>query len=51
MFPFLEGGETVSVSDEGGEMIPSLGGQTVAVVQFAQVLGLAAGWNAQTGIS
>ena len=26
--PFLEGGETVSVSDGGGEMIPPLGGQT-----------------------
>ena len=26
--PFLEGGETVSVSDGGGELIPPLGGQT-----------------------
>ena len=26
--PFLEGGETVSVSDGGGEFIPPLGGQT-----------------------
>ena len=26
--PFLEGGETVSVSDGGGELIPLLGGQT-----------------------
>ena len=26
--PFLEGGETVSVSDGGGEVIPPLGGQT-----------------------
>ena len=26
--PFPEGGETVSVSDGGGEMIPPLGGQT-----------------------
>ena len=25
--PFLEGGETVSVSDGGGELIPPLGGQ------------------------
>ena len=25
---FLEGGETVSVSDGGGELIPPLGGQT-----------------------
>ena len=25
---FFEGGETVSVSDGGGELIPSLGGQT-----------------------
>ena len=26
--PFLEGGETVSVSDGGGKLIPPLGGQT-----------------------
>ena len=26
--PILEGGETVSVSDGGGELIPPLGGQT-----------------------
>ena len=26
--PFLEGGETVSVSDGGGELILPLGGQT-----------------------
>ena len=26
--PFLEGGKTVSVSYEGGELIPPLGGQT-----------------------
>ena len=26
--PFLEGGETVSVSDGGGELIPPLGSQT-----------------------
>ena len=26
--PFLEGGETVSFSDGGGELIPPLGGQT-----------------------
>ena len=26
--PFPEGGETVSVSDGGGELIPPLGGQT-----------------------
>ena len=26
--PFVEGGETVSVSDGGGELIPPLGGQT-----------------------
>ena len=26
--PFLEGVETVSVSDGGGELIPPLGGQT-----------------------
>ena len=26
--PFLEGGETVSVSDGGRELIPPLGGQT-----------------------
>ena len=26
--PFLEGGETVSVPDGGGELIPPLGGQT-----------------------
>ena len=26
--PFLEGGETVSVSDGGGELIPPLRGQT-----------------------
>ena len=26
--PFLEGGEIVSVSDAGGELIPPLGGQT-----------------------
>ena len=26
--PFFDGGETVSVSDGGGELIPPLGGQT-----------------------
>ena len=35
--PFLKGGKTVSVSDEGGEIIPPLGGQT------GEELGLGAG--------
>ena len=30
--PVLEGGETVSVSDGGGELIPPLGGQTEELV-------------------
>ena len=35
--PFLEGGETVSVSDGGGEVIPPLG------VQTGEELGLGVG--------
>ena len=43
---FLEGGETVSVSDGGGELIPPLGGQTGEEL----VLGLGAleRWDHQT---
>ena len=44
--PFLEGGETVSVSDGGEELVPPLGGQT------GEELGLGAGalerWDHQT---
>ena len=44
--PFLEGGETVSVSDGGVELIPPLGGQA------GEELGLGAGalerWDHQT---
>ena len=43
---FIEGGETVSISDGGGEMIPPLGGQ------IGEELGLGAGalerWDNQT---
>ena len=44
--PFLEGGETVSISDGGREVIPPLWGQT------GEELGLGAGalqrWDLQT---
>ena len=36
--PFLEGGETVSVPDGGGELIPPLGSQTgEELVQYQEV--------------
>ena len=37
LYPFLEVGDTVSISDGGGERIPPLGGQT------GEELGIGAG--------